>query len=476
MREAAPSLNSIFERAAKSARLAWLVAAVCLTVDASAYGAESVRPSTALADYVGAKDDSFSFKVRRREKLGDSDVVELSLVSQTWRDSPWKHQLFILRPSNAQTSKHALLFIGGGRWRPELEAEPKAEEKLPGEVTLLASAAAAMGTPICVLTHVPHQPLFGDMVEDEIISYTFEKFYETKDPTWPALLPMTKSAVRGMDAVQQYCQSEWAQPIETFTLTGASKRGWTTWLTAAVDPRVRSLAPMVIDVLNMAPQMKHQVESFGGYSEEIGDYTEKGLQDLIGSDDGKTLRQIVDPFSYANALKQDKLIILGTNDRYWPVDALNLYWDGLQGPKHILYCPNQGHGIKDYARVLGGVVALQKQTTGEQPFPKLSWNHEASPQGLHIRWTCDQPIVMARVWVANSPTRDFREAKWKNIDLSDKDGDFEYTSPPPESGFAAQFGEVQLKGDPFPAYFSTTLRVISAETKGLVEPNVTFQN
>lgn len=451
---------------------------LCTTFLAGALGptqgllAERPEVGDVLSKYVASPDASFAWKVRRTTHLGSTEVVELRLISQTWRESAWKHQLFILRPANAKSAKHCLFFISGGRWRPELDATPTPNETLPSEAVLLAGAAQSSQTPICVLTHVPYQPLFGDMVEDEIISYTFEKFYETKDPTWPALLPMVKSAVRGMDAAQAFCKEHWAQDITDFTVTGASKRGWTTWLTAAVDSRVVALAPMVIDVLNMAPQMKHQVDSFGGYSEEIGDYTEKGLQDLIGSDQGKALRQIVDPFSYADRIRQNKVIILGTNDRYWPVDALNLYWDGLEGAKHIVYCPNQGHGIKDFGRVLGGVVALQREITGAEELPEMEWKHEMNDRGLMIQWTCDQPVSMARAWTATSDTRDFRTAKWTSTELDDKDGDFEHLLPLPEKGFAALFGEVELRNGPLPAYFSTTLRVISAETKAIVNPSV----
>jgi PhoPQ-activated pathogenicity-related protein len=52
--------------------------------------------------------------------------------------------------------------------------------------------------------------------------------------------------------------------------------------------------------------------------------------------------------------------MLGTNDEYWPLDALNLYWSELKGPKYVLYIPNNGHGLKDYGRIVGSLCALHR--------------------------------------------------------------------------------------------------------------------
>ena len=320
--------------------------------DEAASAADAVTmesAASALRGYVGESDDSYEWRVRREGNVGTSEFSELILTSQTWRDVAWKHQLYIITPSTAKDASQALLLIGGGSWREKYEELPAEDDGLSTEALVLASVAETMGTPVCVLAQVPHQPMFGDLHEDEIISYTFVEYLKSGDATWPLLLPMVKSAVRGMDAVQEHCDEKWGLDIQNFTVTGGSKRGWTTWLTSAVDDRVNALAPMVIDVLNMGPQMKHQLASFGAYSEQIEDYTEKGIQSQMDTEQGRTLNRIVDPFHYLDQIEQPKIVILGTNDPYWPLDACNLYWDDVSGDKYVLYCPNQGHGIKDMA-------------------------------------------------------------------------------------------------------------------------------
>jgi PhoPQ-activated pathogenicity-related protein len=301
------------------------------------------------------------------------------------------------------------------------------------------------------------------MVEDEIISMTFEQFMRTGDQEWPLLLPMVKSAIRGMDATQEFCAKEWQLDIERFTVTGASKRGWTTWLVGAVDPRATAIAPMVIDTLNMGPQMKHQLFSWGKFSEQIEDYTRRGLQGYIDTPVGAALRAIVDPYSYRERLIQPKLLIMGTNDRYWPLDALNLYWNDLAGQKYILYVPNNGHGINDYQRVIGSLTALHRHATGEQPLPKLEWAFDSTPQSLHLTVDSDETPERVSIWLAKSDTRDFRESRWESTDAKKNGKGWEYSLDVPQDGYAAMFAEAVYGNGPSPLYLSTNVRIVHAE-------------
>lgn len=416
-----------------------------------------------LSDYVQAPDASFEWKLRQRTALDEAECLELTLTSQTWRGIPWRHQLFLIKPDTLRDSSRVLLLISGGNWRPELAEPPPAGQSVPNDVQLLARVAHQVGTIAAVLKHVPQQPMFDGMVEDEIISYTFEQCIRTRDFTWPLLLPMVKSAARGMDAVQQCCQTEWNCSPKRFTVAGASKRGWTTWLVSAVDPRVEALAPMVIDVLNMGPQMQHQLFSFGRYSEQIEDYTRRGIQTQMATSLGQALTRLVDPYSYRKAIAQPKLILLGTNDRYWPLDALNLYWDGLQGEKHVVYVPNRGHKLDDPERVLGSLAALHRQAMGEIKLAALNWTFKEGSQGVQLAIASDVQPAQVTAWTAAAPTRDFRDAEWQAHPLEKTGSGWTFELPRPAHGFAAVLGEARYDTDGWPYYLSTNVRIISAQ-------------
>lgn len=52
------------------------------------------------------------------------------------------------------------------------------------------------------------------------------------------------------DATTDFALKQGFGKIEKFVVAGASKRGWTTWTTAAVDKRVIGAIPIVMDMAN----------------------------------------------------------------------------------------------------------------------------------------------------------------------------------------------------------------------------------
>ncbi|HIE09557.1 MAG TPA: phenylacetic acid degradation protein, partial [Armatimonadetes bacterium] len=372
---------------------------------------------------------------------------DLQMVSQVWRGITWRHTIRIVHPPKVRYGHTAVLYITGDGPNDE-------ELKLFTPVTFLIQA------PIAILYNVPNQPLFGGLREDDLIAHTFVKFLETGDETWPLLLPMTKSAVKAMDAIQEFAKKEWDAKVEGFMVTGASKRGWTTWLTAVVDRRVIGIAPLVYDNLNIPAQMPHQLEMWGRYSEQISEYVKRGLLDKMETERGKRLVNIVDPYFYLDRLALPKLIVTGTNDRYWTIDALNFYWDALPGEKWVLYVPNSGHGLEDTSRVMSTLVAFFHYIAGGIRFPKLDWRHISSGRRAILSLTANPMPVGARLWVATSKTLDFRESKWRAIPMRRRGKEFVGEIEPPKGKNLALFGEADFRIGTLRFSLSTTVRIV----------------
>ena len=372
--------------------------ALCLCVAARA-------DAGALEAYVRQADSSFAWRSRGTQMFDvpGIEVTTLELVSQTWRGGRWTHTLYIARPGTVRHPATVFLDITHGASHKHLPA-----------VKRLAETG---GTLVAVLTDVPNQPLYGNRYEDDLIAYTFDQYLRGGDDSWPLLLPMTKSAVRAMDAIQAWARATHGQQVERFVVSGASKRGWTAWLTGAVDPRVCAIVPTVIDMLNLKAQTQWSQRVYGRQSEKISAYTNIGLIEWLDRPEGARLQEIVDPFSYRAALTMPKLLLLGTNDPFWTVDSLRHYWDDLPGPKIVYQAPNAGHGAgntEGAARVRAAFLQMIAQ--GKTP-PQMSWRRQnGATDTLHVE--ADRRARDARLWRAHAPTRDFRKAVWKSAPLA----------------------------------------------------------
>ncbi len=442
--------------------LGWLVAAaaaVCAPALAQVRGA---APESALAAYVAKPDESFTWRVQRRYRHRDAEILELHLESQTWQGVLWKHQLLVVRPPRIDDPRHGVLIVGGGRWRDEYEAV-MAEAPLPEDGEVFVEIARWLRSPVVVLGQVPYQPLF-DLSEDRLVAHTFERYLATGDAEWPLLAPMVKSVVRAFDASSAVSEREWGAPLERFTVLGGSKRGWATWLVAAVDARVTALAPIVIDALNMERHFPHQVEVWGAPSEEIRPYTDLGLDKVLGGDQGADLRRIVDPFAYRAAIGQPKLVMLATNDAYFPLDSANLYWDDLREPKYLLYLPNEPHSIRRYGPVVRSLRALHAAAAGGPELPLVEWEYVWGDTALTLCVRAEPAARRWRLWRAESAERDLRAAQWQVAAESRRSAArFELARPP--SGYVALFGEAEFGAGRRAFTLSTNLAVFAAETE-----------
>jgi PhoPQ-activated pathogenicity-related protein len=403
----------------------------------------------ALENYVRREDGSFKWEVVHRVHPGGASLDQLQLTSQTWHDHVWQHDLLILRPEKVRNPDIAFLFITG-------DGDGK---KYLGLLKTLADSAGAVAA---IVTRVPKQPLYEGRREDSLIAYSFGEYLKSGDETWPLLFPMVKSAVRAMDAVAQHTQQETGQKVGRFVLSGASKRGWTTWLTAAVDPRVAGMAPMVIDTLNMKAQLAWAEKMYGKQSEKIDDYTRMGFDRNVDDPAMARLRDWVDPYSYRARYTMPKLILLGTNDPYWVVDSLRNYWNDLPGPKLVFQTPNAGHDLNGGKEATPALAAFFQMIADRQETPRLDWQVRFSESGAKLSIQTNQKAKAIRLWTAESSDRDFRNEKWRSRDLEIQPGSStaEVQVEMPATGFRAFLGEVELTSPTGETYkLSTEARV-----------------
>jgi len=404
-----------------------------------------------LDSYVKADDGAFAWQLEAKDETAVGAVSRLKLTSQVWQGITWTHQLEIYEPAQILYPDSVLLFITGG----SSTSRPSPEDAAQG-----FSLAQLCGARCAVLRQVPNQPLLGDKKEDALIVETFLRYLNTHDENWPLLFPMVKSAVRAMDAVEAWSKKEGKPAVKRFVVAGASKRGWTTWLTGAVDKRVAAIGPIVIVTLNMRAQNPHQLETWGRYSEQIEDYTRAGLVEKLETPDGLKLWKMVDPYSYRDRLTMPKILINGTNDRYWTLDALNLFWDDLQGQKWVVYVPNAGHGLeknRDYAT--HGLGALFRCVASGRPMPSLSWKHETTSQGdFKLSVTASPAPKTARLWVARSETNDFRDSPWTSAPMLQSGQIMTAEVAKPAQGNVALFGDLEYEIDGIPYHLSTKVR------------------
>ncbi|WP_247236714.1 PhoPQ-activated pathogenicity-related family protein [Telluribacter sp. SYSU D00476] len=433
----------------------------CMTGEAQ----QRVTPQNALQSYLNNGDTSYSWVVKDSTTLGNVKAYTLLLTSQKWRQYTWRHQLTLLVPKDVKYTG-TLLYIDGGSNSNQQPAWSRSDRM----VSPMANIATTNKAVVAVLYQTPNQPLFNNLYEDALISYTLHQYQKDGDYTWPLLFPMVKSAVRAMDAVQEFCKQRLRQEVNGFVISGASKRGWTTWLTGATgDRRVRAIAPMVIDVLNMPVNLEYQKQMYGTYSEQISDYVRLGIPQSANTPKGKAIVAMIDPYSYRSQLTMPKLIVMGTNDEYWTIDAIKHYYNDLPGSNLIHYVPNAGHSLGGGRQAFQALSAFVGTTLQNRKYPTPTWNIESGPSAAVLTMEVQmQDLVEVVLWSATSADRDFRNDKWTSKSMGKSTiARIQVEQPYPANGFRAFYVDLKYKAPGGGEYTVSTRAFVLSQNKVL---------
>jgi PhoPQ-activated pathogenicity-related protein len=443
--------------------LVWLA----LALPTPAFCAEPAAPKkTPLDDYIAKADPTYSWKLVQTIPGDGYTTFVVDLKSQSWRSPPevdralWQHWLVIVKPD---VVKHetAYLRIGGGKNGDAAPGKPNSQSVLIAKTT---------NTVVADLGMVPNQPLIFNKddkprSEDDLIAYCDIKFMDTGDPTWLARLPMVKSAVRAMDAVTEFMGSDKGGKtvIKKFVVAGGSKRGWTTWLTGAVDSRVAAIIPAVIDVVNVRECMSNHYAAYGFWAPAVGDYTRHKIHERSETPRYAELLKIEDPYFYRDRLALPKFIVNSAGDQYFPPDSSKFYFGDLQGVKYLRYVPNTNHSLANSDAGESMLAFYQAILKGSAP-PTFSWKVQANGS---IRVQTKEKPREVNLWQATNPkARDFRllsigAAYEKSRLESESEGVYVAQVKLPKEGWTAFFVELVFdSGEKVPYKFTTQVHIV----------------
>ncbi len=438
-----------------------------VSLTASSFAGLNIEEGEVLDEYVSVCDPNYQYTIEASATIPAFDVTStvVQMTSGAWRGPGdgnhvnWEHYISIIEPP-VITSDVAMLVVAGG-----------STGTFPGNTPeLLIPFSLATGTVVALVQAVPNQPLLfpgenSGRVEDEIIAYSYDEYLTgfengAPDKAWPALLPMARTAVRAMDTIQDFMTNESAAPaaINRFVVTGASKRGWTTWLSAVADERVAGIIPLVIDVLNMDEQIAHHYRSYGFYSSALQDYVDEDVFSRLDTPQGSSLLSIVDPLSYLERLDMPKLIANSTGDQFFLPDSWKFYFDELPGENRIYYAPNTDHGLTNSSLngldegTLNAMLAWYTAFVRNTARPAFTSGYvdtvpvNPGESGQYRLSSATAPIRVT-LWQAESSTRDFRletiGTAWQSSTIAPVtlggETTFTATYTAPESGWRAYF-------------------------------------
>lgn len=342
------------------------------------------------------------------------------MTSQQWLNSSyvdrsvWWHYLFIVIPNNWQFKETGLVYITGGSNNDGLPSGS-------GEDELLCITLALANKASCtVVFQIPNQPIHftaeqppRGRSEDAIIAYTWNHFLDNpSEPEWLLRLPMTKAVVRAMDATTEFITKSYNAATQKFIVAGASKRGWTTWTTGAVDPRVVAIAPIVMDALNFQTNIHHFWRAFGGWTFALKDYYEMNFTRRIDDPNLPLMTAIIDPYAYKERLTMPKLVIDSTGDEFFMPDDNYYWWNDMVGELHLLMVHNAEHSlITGLPEVVQGVSSFAAGILTASTRPEMRWVMGADEKSGNITVFCSE--APTKVMVRHADTLDGKRRDWR---------------------------------------------------------------
>jgi PhoPQ-activated pathogenicity-related protein len=398
-------------------------------------------------DYRATGVDSLPRLEKRTFQLHSQHWSPLALVEP----GEWVHEVAIYIPQDALPG-HALLVANNGINHPG----PGKEVQPATDFTEAMALSIAQRTRTIVITtsNVPNQYLsYNDdglaRREDDSVAHSWKLFLKNPEqrPSLSLHIPMMQSMIRTMDLAQRELKP-WK--VDKFIATGASKRGWASWLAALTDERITAIVPFVIDILGMDKVLQHTWHTYGNsWPLASNAYQREGITQQIKSKNFDKLTQIEDPLryldsAYAHRLAIPKYIVNASGDDFFAPDNARFFFSQLPGEKALRVAPNSSHyGIR--ASVENALVPFINRFRQGRAMPTVSMQSDVDRAQQRFAVSFSEPPAKVVQWTAINPlARDFRYAcgvRYQPETLTSAGQRIVITLKKPAQGWLASFVE-----------------------------------
>ncbi len=360
-----------------------------------------------------------SYTLKETQLLSnDITLKKYELNSQNWSPNElvnpkkWKHQVEVYIPQNPKNS-YALVVINNGTNQDSDQNNKPADDY---DLSTLQTIATQTDSIVISISDIPNQPLVYEndaqpLREDYSVARSWDIFM--KNPAQyellPVHIPMAASVSQAIRLAKQELKSF---GIKKFVVTGASKRGWTAWLTAMSNPDVEAVVPFVFNLLNTQKGLEHIYLSYGkNWPIAFYPYYQSRVDQQIQSPEFSKLMKIEDPFQYLASPYQTRLnitqyIINASGDDFYVPDNTRFYFNDLPAKKSLRVAPNSDHhGILNIAGQ--SLVTFMRRFQNHENLPAL--NEQYFSRSLSIAFS-ERPVKLIQWTAINPDDRDFRYA------------------------------------------------------------------
>ncbi|KAG2387145.1 hypothetical protein C9374_001477 [Naegleria lovaniensis] len=448
----------------------------------------------ALYNYVHSPSSVFSYKLVDTAVGANATVYTLNVTSVAWLPESeigsthiWYHYVTVAIPNNLnRANSQGFFFITNGDVGLPAPGISEANSSPPNIVAYSSKLASTTKSIAANLFMIPNQvmtynsdPAHLVRREDAIIGYGWEKFMNNTSSNllYVTQLPMVKASKLAMDAVVQFVQQTLNYQLESFAVSGASKRGWTTILLGGVDHRVKSIIPLVIPTFGTAKFIEHTYNNLCAWPWAFYDYVTNGVTDYLYKPQFESLTDIVDPLNYRRLKSIPKYQVMAMGDEFFAPDLNDLSYRQVKGEKYVRYVPNSGHSMSG-SDVMEVLLTYQYARLNNIALPKYTFTREWVSEGviINVRVKNGKKPTRVSLWQATNPNgRDFRTTTiganvWTSTVLSEvKPFEWQVLVRNPSNGYTAATVELVFEN-----YIDgVELAPLKFTTNAYVTPNTT---